>query len=503
MTTTLSATVDTAPGAKPGTNPFRIQGLSAELVNTIGTETTRKKLISDVEGGPLTANGIKFQTVVLGTAPGPDGKPMDVTRTAINGEFNLTRLGFINPDLTLTDAKGKTTTIGGYGSSIEIAGIKPKFMPNGTIALPIDSVIAKELQIKKGDMTVKLPLLEIKTIAMGLRGQGTEAGIEMLATKIGQIHFKDLQIEIIKKRKAELSDAEYEEALKEFEEEKAAAKKSGKLIADALSGLHGDINGEVSVDNWEDPDIHAHIEGGQLNFADLTNYGVWMKQEDVEREGVTRPEHKIVLGGFEIDLVEFKRLMPGFHGGSWESGSSGVINFKELVEGLVNEPPTAPERKFEPSAGLSKLIDFSGQLSLGDGKIGMDENGDAVLGAGDTWVELRRDAPDENVINLEAKNIGEELKLNIPKLHFSGAGFTAGKTQEGKVREGKTGDIKFVDVGVKVEGLAHFTLTITLTVKDGEINDITIGDVTFVDPAELSKLTAPDVTAVNPKGVPK
>jgi len=56
---------------------------------------------------------------------------------------------------------------------------------------------------------------------------------------------------------------------------------------------------------------------------------------------------------------------------------------------------------------------------------------------------------------------------------------------------------------VKVEGLAHFTLTITLTVKDGEINDITIGDVTFVDPAELGKLTAPDVTAVNPKGVPK
>jgi len=56
---------------------------------------------------------------------------------------------------------------------------------------------------------------------------------------------------------------------------------------------------------------------------------------------------------------------------------------------------------------------------------------------------------------------------------------------------------------VKIKGLADMELKITLEIKDGKINDIQIGDLTFVEAAELGKLAAPTLTDVNPKGVPK
>jgi hypothetical protein len=514
--TTVSAKIDTAPGAKAGTSPIRIQGLSAELVNTIGTETTRKNLLSDVEGGPLTAKGIKFQTVVLGTAPGPDGKPVDVTRTAIDGTFELTRLGFINPDLTLTDAKGKTTTIGGYGSTVEIAGIKPIFMPNGTIALPIKSVIAKQLGIKKGDMSVRLPVLEINDIATGLRGKGTEEGIDWLTTKIGQIHFTDMQIEIVKTQKAELTEKEYEEKLKEFKEAQAAEKKdpSGTFIAEPLSGFQGSASGEFSfvVDipytnryiEYPDPDITATFVNGTLDFGGMTNYSVQIRTEDVPSDGGTRPEDKVTLGNFPPykTLKDFKRKMPGFYAGAGKSGY-GQIVLRETIEGLVNEPATAPTRTFEPAEGLRNFIGFTGNFLLGDGRMGLDKNKDKKLGEGDTWIEFKRDKPEQNTIKLLESNIGDEVNLEMPEFHFGGAGFTAGKTQEGKVRIGKTGEITLTTMAVKVKGLADFTMTITLEIKHGEIKDIVIGDITFLDPAKLAELTAPSVTDVNPKGTPK
>ena len=499
-TSHLSAKVDTAAGAKAGTRPFGIQGLSAELVETVGSETTKKELTSDIHGGPLTASNIEFQTVVLGTRIGADGKPEDVTRTKVDGGFELNALGLVNPNLTLTDAKGKTTTLGGYGSSLDIQGIKPRFLPNGTIALPIDAVIGKSLQIKSGNMTVRLPLLEIKDIALGLRGMGTAKGLDLLAAKVRQIHVQGLSIEIVTTHKDKLTDAEFEQAQREYEEKKAAAKANppGTFIAEPLSGLEGQINGEYSLDYFEDPDIHAKIQGGVLNVADLTNYGTWLKTEDVTRDGVTRPEDKLVLGAFEIDLVEFKRKMPGFHGGSWDSGSSGSINFRETVEGLVNEPASPPSRTFEPSKGLSDLIDFSGSLSLGEGRMGTDETGDKKLGEGDTWVEFKRDKPEQNKFNLAARSIGYELGLDAPELHMSGAGFTAGKTQDGKQRLGKTGEISLEQVAIKVKGLASYTLTLEVEVKDGYINDIRVGDVQFADATELAKLAPPDLKDVAP-----
>lgn len=504
-TSTLTdASIDTAPDAKPGTHPFQIKGLSADFISKVGSETTLKELTGEVNGGPLTASNIKFKTVVLGV----DEKGEDVTRTEVTGGFTLNRLGFLNPDLTLTDKDGKTTRIhstDGVSGSLEIAGIKPQFMANGTIALPIDSVVGKGLMVERGNMKVRLPLLEIKDIAMGLRGKDTDKGLEMLATKIREIHVQGMSIEIVKTHKAELTDEEFEAAKAEYKKEMEERKKNppGNFIAEPLSDLQGQINGEYSLNNWEDPDIHAKIEGGVLSGHDLTNYGTWLQTEDVTRDGVTRPEDKVVLGRAAIDIVPFKRKLPGFYGGSFEPGSSGYINFRELVEGLVNEPGGPPSRTFEPTSELSNLIDFSGHISLGNGRLGIDATGDKKLGEGDNWVEFKRDKPGQNRFNLSARSIGYELGLDANELHFSGAGFTADKTQDGKTRIGKTGDITLQEMTVKIKGLADMELKITLEIKDGKINDIQIGDLTFVEAAELGKLAAPTLTDVNPKGVPK
>jgi hypothetical protein len=512
----FSAKIDTAAGAKPGTRPFGIKGLSAELVETIGTEKTAKSLVTDVEGGPLTASDIKFDTVVLGTTTGPDGKPVDVTRTRVDGTFNLTRLGFINPDLTLTDEKGRTTKIGGLGSSIEIAGIKPRFLPNGSIALPVDEVIAKDLRVKHGDMTVRLPLLEIKNIAVGMTGMGTDKGIDWLAARIGEIHFTGASIDIVKAHKAELSDAEYEAALKEFEEAQAAEKAnpSGTFIAEPLSGFQGKATGEVSlvIDipwtnryiEYPDPDINAEFVNGVLDFGGMTNYSVQIRTEEVTRDGVTRPEDKITLGNFPPykEIKDFKRKMPGFYAGRGKAGY-GQIVLRETIEGLVNEPATAPSRVFEPAAGLYDFIGFTGNFLLGDGRMGFDKDGDKKLAEGDSWIEFTRKKPHQNTIKLLESNIGDEVKLEMPEFHFGGAGFTAGKTQKGTTRIGKTGEITLQQVSVRVKGLATYTMTITLAIKDGVIQNVEIGELKFLDATELAKLAEPTLHDVDPKGVPK
>ncbi len=487
------AKVNTAPGAKPGTQPFGIQGLSAELVDTIGTETTKKEFTSDVHGGPLTANAITFETVVLGTRTKPDGSTEDITRTKIDGGFELNALGFVNPNLTLTDAKGKTTTAGGFGSTIDIQGIKPKFMPNGTIAVPIDAVIGKGLLIKSGDMTVRLPLLEIKDIALGLKGMGTDKGLDLLAAKVRQIHAQGLNIEIVKKRKAELSDAEYNDAVKEFEEAQAAEKKdpSGTFIAEPLSGLEGDFDGEYSLDYWEDPDLTPKIKGGAVDFGGMTNYSVQLHTVD----GVD----KIQLGNVVTvkTIKDFKRKMPGFYGDAGKY-NYGRIVIREMVEGLANEAATRPERSFEPPEALRGFIGFTGHLALGDGRMGRDKDGDGKLGAGDTWVEFKRNKADQNTIKMLESNLGNQINLEAPQFFFSGAGFTAGKTQDGKVRIGTTGEISLENMTIKVKGLADYTLTLEVEIKDGTINDIRIGDIQFADATELAKLAAPTKDEVSP-----
>src|SRR5690606_11823738 len=210
------------------------------------------------------------------------------TRTGIDGEFELTRLGFINPDLTITDSRGRTRihSSDGTSGSLEINGIKPRFLPNGTVSLPITSVIVKGLEVNKGDMTVRLPLLEIKDIAGGLRGMGTDEGIEMLATKIGSIHVEGMRIEIGKHHKAKMTDEEYAKARQDFKESQEEAKKNpaGTFIAEPLAKLTGGADGEGDRvvprplagghDEREDPDITPLSKDGVVECAGMTSYSV-------------------------------------------------------------------------------------------------------------------------------------------------------------------------------------------------------------------------------------
>ncbi|MEO8659572.1 MAG: DUF4157 domain-containing protein [Bryobacteraceae bacterium] len=476
-------------------SPLRIRGLSANLVSQIGTDKpTTTKLVTDVTGGPITADNIKFTTVKLGTVTGPGGKKEDVTRTKIDGGFKITRLGFINPNLTLTDKNGKTTSIAAYEhGSVELKNIQPQFLPNGTARIPIDAIIAKNLQVTRGNVKVKLPFAEIKDIVLGMKGMGTDKGIDFLAAKLGSIHITGLTLTYEKTHVARMNDKDYAETVKEWEEEQKEPS-SGTFIAEPLSGLHGKAEGEYELKGipWPDPDVEPEVSGGVVSMGGMTNYSVMIEKD------------KLTLGNFwpKKTLVDFGQELPGVYPGAGPSGY-GQINIRELVEGLINAPAGKPEQTFKPKAGLNDLR-LKGSFYLGDGRIGMDKDADKKLGAGDFWLEFKRDPlkPEQNRIDLMESHIGDMIQLNMPDFHLSGSGFTAGTTQDGKVRQGKTGEITLQGINVYAHGLGDFKLAVTLYIADGKIKDIEIGDLTFLDAAELKKLAEPTLTQVNPKGVP-
>lgn len=514
--TVTGVSVDNGPGAKAGAKPFGVRGLVADLTSTIGTEKTSKYLTTDIEGGPLTAERITFRTVTLGVnTEGP--KPEEVTRTEIDGAFNLTHLGLVNPNLTLTDAKGKTTRIHSTDDKsgrIDIAGITPRSMPNGTVALPIKSVIGAGLTVDIGDnKTISLDKLLIEDIAVGLQGMGTDEGLDMLATKIGKIQVDGLKVKIVSRRKAELSDKEYADAMAEYRQAQADAKKDppGTFTATPLGGLNGKLSGEYSLSPVLDSDIDPEFKNGVIDFGGMTYFAVQLHTVD---DGKGGKKDVIELGnGISIKtLKDFGRKMPGFYGDAGKSWY-GQINIKETVEGLMNEPGSEPSRIYEAASALSDFYGFHGDLSLGSGRMGYDKDGDKALGRGDTWIDLqRKGVASRNTLHMNESNIGERIDLTSPEIYASGAGFTAGKTRkvrlsDGTVREaetriGTTDDISFETVGLQIEGLAHMTLTITLTVQKGTIRNIHIGDLTFADAAGLSTLKAPTLTDVDPKGKP-
>jgi len=159
-------------GEKPASydRPFAIRGLSATFVSGIGDKPTTTKLVTDVEAGPLSAEKITFDTVNLGTEIGPDGKSRPVTATRINGAFELTRFGLINPNLTITNADGETVLAPvGYGK-IEIKGLKPRVLPNGTMYIPFDELSAEKLVLTSGVTKVELDFAAIRNVQATLQG---------------------------------------------------------------------------------------------------------------------------------------------------------------------------------------------------------------------------------------------------------------------------------------------------------------------------------------------
>jgi hypothetical protein len=481
--------LDAGDQPKSYDHPLRIHGLAGKFVSQIADKKTTTSFLTDVEGGNLTADRITFETVTLGTAPGPDGKPQPVTRTRIDGAFHLTRLGFVNPNLTLTDEKGSTIlSPEGYGT-IELKDLHPRFLPNGAAVLPVDALIAKNLQVQRGSAKVSIPFAEIKDIALSLKNLGTAEGVDFLAAKLGQIRVEGLTVTIEKERKASLSDAEYDAAVRDYEEaQKQEAKSpSGKLVAEPLSDLSGEAEGEYSLDNWFDPDLKPKIKGGVVSLGGATNYAVMIEKD------------KLTLGNFrpKATLLDFERNLPGVYPGAGPAGY-GQINIRELVEGLFNEPAGKPTRTFKPPSGL-KNVRLKGSFALGEGRLGLDMDKDRKLGAGDLWVEFKRDKDLQNRIELMESNLGDFIQLEMPEFHFSGAGFTAGTTNDGKVRLGKTGDISLKHINVNISGLADFKLRITLYIGNGVI----IGDLTLLDPEKLKTEAEPSATDVNPKATPR
>lgn len=451
-------------GEKPRSydRPFAIRNLSATFVSGIGDKPTTTKLVTDVEAGPLVGDKIVFDTVRLGTTP--DGKP--VTRTRIDGAFTLSRLGLINPNLTITDAKGETH-LGptGYGT-IELLGIKPRFLPNGTMLLPIDAMVAKNLKLKRGDMEVAIPFAKISDIAVGLEGMGTKEGIDLIGARLKEIKVEGLHFTLRKVTKASLTPAEHAAAVAEWEanRKEAAANPPARLVAEPLSGLEGEAEGEFDIPYWFNTRIGVEVE-----------------------EGIADP-----------DVAD--PTMPGLSLlASWLIPDQNIRN---LVEGFVNDPSERPKRTNDPKWYLNHLR-MKGAFGLGQGRIGMDEDRNGKLGDGDYWAELSRTKPHQNKIALLDSVIGKDLRLRMAELYAGKAGFAAGKTKAGKKRLGTTGPISVLGIAIQVRGLGALDLHLSIYVREGKIENIKIGDAQLLNPADLLNRPAPSAKDVDPTAIPE
>ncbi|HET6940984.1 MAG TPA: DUF4157 domain-containing protein [Sphingomicrobium sp.] len=458
--------LDAGPKAGTYQQPFTIRNLSAVFVSGIGDKPTTTKLVTDVEAGPLVAERIVFEKILLGSAPGPDGKPVPVTRTSVDGEFTLSRLGLINPNLTLTDTKGDTYFTSHDRGSVEILGMKPRFLSNGTMLLPIDAVVAKNLKVKHGNMEVAIPFARISKIAVGLEGMGTKEGIDLLGARLEEIKVEGLHFTLTKETKEKLTAAEHATAVAEWEKEMKAraAKPPARFIAEPLSGATGSAEGEFSIPYFPDADVAVELDDGDV---------------DVDVMHPVAPGLMAIISG----------LIP-------------EPNLRKLVEKKINDAPGRPERVNEAMWYLNHLR-LKGKFSLGAGRMGMDEDLDGILGNGDYWAELTRVRPNQNMIELLDSVIGEDLQLRVPEIYAGKAGFAAGHTKSrnnrpGKQRLGTTGPISIVGINIGVSGLGSFNLHLSIYVRKGEIQDVKIGEVEFLDPQKLLTRPPPSATDVDP-----
>ncbi|MDE2372285.1 MAG: hypothetical protein KGN16_25170 [Burkholderiales bacterium] len=482
--TLVSAKVDQGE-PKTGWTPLRISGLSATLINRVGSEETKTKLVTNVEGGPLQATDLKLKSVKLGV----DAKGRPITRTALDGAFQLTRLGLINPDLTMTDAQGRVThlTHDGYGS-IELTGLNPRFLPNGSALVSLDALTASKLLLTRGGMKVEIPFAEIRDIALAMKGMGTDQGIQMLAAKAKSIAAKGLTITIDVDRSIDDSDAGYKKRHDAYEE--ALKQPQHAFIAEPIGGLSGDA--EVEVEKvpklpW-DPNLTLPIRSGKINFDQVHPYAVNL------RKG------KVTIGNFwEISLSKPKvpEDLPGVHE---DQSEYGLINLRELLEGLYAAPPTEPQRGDQPGdlSGLNDLNFGAPSLRLGNGRIGVDLSDDKTLGPGDLYLELDRQDDTQNVVTIPWQHVGERIDIDLPHLHANSAGLPgfAG------LPPGKTGAIDVLNLHVGIAGLANLKFTITVYMKEAKVDGVEFGDVTFLDakdPAKLAALPAPTAKDVNPE----
>lgn len=479
--TVMSLKVDTG-ASKSAWAPMRISGLAATLVNRAGSEETKVNLATSIEGGPLVADNLRFATVKLGTAVDAAGHEVPVTRTRMDGAFQLTHLGLINPDLTITDAKGKETRISPdeYGT-IELEGLNPRFLPNGTVLVSLDALVAKRLVVSRGAMKVSVPMAALRGIALAMKGMGTAEGIKMLGAKASSLNVQGLTVTIDVDRSVDNSAAGYAKRLAAYHD---AQKNPGHaLIAEPLSGLSGDAEVEPEHVNlfwfvnlpW-DPNLTLPIRGGKINFDQVGPYAVNIRKGH------------LTLGDFgpEKDIgPDLPPELPGVHG---DAGKHGMINLRELVEGLYSAPPTEPKRDAKPTdlSGLKNLNFGLPSVSLGSGKMGLDLTDDKTLDPGDVYLDVQRDDPSQNVITIPWQRVGDRVDLDLKHLHARGAGLP----DFVGMGPGKTGAVDLIHLHVGIAGLANMAFTITVYVKETKVVNIEFGDVSLLNPKDTSKLRA-------------
>ena len=486
--TELQASVDSLD---PDASPFGAHGVVANLTTIVGSKKPITTLLStDVKGGNIDAN-LKFKNVQL--AP---NRPW----TSIEGTFSLSSLGLISPQLTYTDDEGKTTTINKSGSPFEktgrvdLKGLKAQLMPNGTARVGIDSIRAKDLEVEKGDMKVKVPFAEISDFAAGLKGLGTEKGLELLAAKTRMLSVEGLQIDLSVTRGTSSAPPAGP----------ASPKPPEPFKVQPLGGLGGKLDLEYD-DLTGSPEITLPLQNGVIDFdsKDVSD-PYYVVPLGVDDEGLYA-EAPIYVSPCPPDSegmcteppvsVYRKHIVPsqpGFKPGSG-IGDRGKIDLQKMVEGLINAPAD-PKASSGPPTDLSALnhLDlWSDELRLGDGQIGTDSN----------HIILERSVKGDNTIVIPRNKVGTKLELQMPALRAKESKFKAPNLQGGEL-QGKTGTLLFLGVNVQIHGLVNTTFTITIAVDNAHIGNVEVGDVTFLDPTKLGGLPQPapsEVKEVKPE----
>jgi hypothetical protein len=482
----VTAKIDVRPGADPGKlHPFTVKDLTADLTSSVGGVSRIKKLAAQVEGGPLTANGIKFATVTLGTRA--DGTP--ITRTSLDGTFSLTRLGLMKPDFDLGDG----LTVRGPDGSIEFAG-DLRFMPNDTMMIENGELTANKLKVMAGGASIDLAMAKLKGITLGMKGYTTGDFVDAFGLQAKELELKGVKLSYEIDRSAPSSPSD------------PAAKPKAPWVLDALGGLSGTLNVHASnVDYVGDVDVPAKISSGTIDFDNLTGDDGYFLPGDiwffVSEKSIWARHYKIPVSlydstdpipGVTPADIEWIPPMGPDDTGSEYIRTRGQLDLRKFLEGTLNKP--ASDKPGEPAKRLDALntLRMSGNLGLGDG----------VIGAGANNVTLFGKGAGKNAFSISGASLGSNLTIKMPEFQASKSNFEMmGKAGEtGLITANVT--LSVTGLGSRADASGHFKFTVVLDVEKGVINDIKFGNLNYVDPKKLAAQPGPTAAQIEAKDKP-
>lgn len=484
--TSVNAKLDTAPGDKSGAPPLAIKGLDASLTETIGSISKRKQLISDVTGGPITASGIKLGTVPVG-GTGPDGKPL--TRSSIEGTFEIGHLGFTNTTFTVSEndkPKLKLTTED--GGSVDLVGANIALGADDSMSLRLDQLKGEKLRLKAGAADLAVRMAKLQGLALEMRGLSTDKALEQFAAKVRQIDLQGIKVSYEIDRSAPSDPAD-------------PKAKASPWVLEALRGLSGTLNLHSPNAKVGEVDIPVPIRSGVIDFDNVAGDDGYFLPGDIwlfvsERSIWARHYRQVealyesddpIPGVTPADIEWIEPQGPDDYG-TEIIRTRGQLDLKVMLEGMLNKPAKAGPA--EPAKSLDKLnpLTLRGDLNLGDGIVGTGANNVALMGNG----------AGKNAINISGFTLGRNLVVSMPQFQASKANF------ELMGKAGETGPIE-MDVTLSVAGLGnaagadgHFKFTVTLEIAKGVVKDVRFGDMKLFEP----KPAVPTAPPKPPGGAP-